>query len=63
MESISTGNNCPRVPLQQQQLSAFRHRILKLRWLGQEDEAGRLLRIEQSKDGSALIHAVELDAD
>jgi hypothetical protein len=47
----------------QEQVIDFQHRILKLRWIGQEDEAERLLRAARSKDTSELVCPIEADTD
>jgi hypothetical protein len=63
MESALTANVVPNVPVQLQRTNDFRRRIIKLRWIGREDEAERLLRSQRHEDRSNYICLGELDTD
>ena len=63
MESASPTNAVPNVPVHLQQTNDIRRRIIKLRWIGREDEAERLLRAQRREDRSSYVGLSEWDTD
>lgn len=63
MESASPANAVPNVPVQLQRTNDIRRRIIKLRWIGREDEAERLLRAQRREDRSSYVGLREWDTD
>jgi hypothetical protein len=55
MVTASADNHLVDVSKQKEEVNDFRHRILKLRWIGQQDEAERLLRAQLRTHDSKLV--------
>jgi hypothetical protein len=61
MLSVSEGKNI--LLGQRKELHDLRHRFLKLCWMGQEDEAEKLLVTQRSKGVSVVVIPDELTTD
>ena len=63
MQSESFGKQVPEVTVYQRRLNDFRHRVLKLRWIGCDDDAEILIEDRRRQDGTTPVCQFELDTD